>query len=523
MADVMGQVAPPAPMGELAARRWDAIVVGGGHNGMTAAAYLAKAGRSVLVLERRDRLGGACTMEQPFDDPRWKVSPCAYLVGLLDPTVIAELELPRRGYRVHLADPAAWCPFDDGTSFTEWKDDGRTAQEVERLAPGELDGFFAYQNVYRRIRARLRAQGRDAWQGESPTRAELSERLADDPEALEVLFELSVADLLDRYVRDQRLKTALHGAGVIGTFAGPRDPGTAAVRLMHNMGLIGGWGYVEGGMGRVSFAIADAAIEAGALLAVGVPVGAIRPGEGVELEDGTFLAADVIISSADPKRTLALLGDAAPPDYTRRLEDWSVDSPVVKVNAGLSRLPRFTARDAGPHVYRSMVTIATGVDATQAGCQAARRGEVDPAWCELYFQTAYDPSVAPPGKQTMSVFAQYAPYTLATGTWEDRRDEIGRRVLDAIARFAPDVHDCVEQVEVLGPPDIEARIGLSGGHIFQGSVLPDQMWDRRLSARTPVPGLYLCGAATHPGGSVIGLNGRNAAQAVLEDIRVTAP
>jgi phytoene dehydrogenase-like protein len=517
----MGRVGLPAPTSELAGRRWDTIVVGGGHNGLTAAAYLARAGRSVLVLERRERLGGACTLEQPFPDPRWKVSPCAYLVGLLDPTVIEELELARRGYRVHLADPAAWCPFEDGTSFTEWKDDGRTAEEVNRLSLRELDGFFAYQNVYRRIRARLRAKGHDAWQGESPTRARLEEVLADDPEAREVLFELPVADLLDRHLRDERLKTALHGAGVIGTFAGPRDPGTAAVRLMHNMGLIGGWGYVEGGMGSVSFAIADAALEAGAVLAAGVPVGAILPGEGVELEDGTFLAADVVVSNADPKRTLALLGARAPQAYARRLEDWSVDSPVVKVNAGLSRLPRFTAKDAGPQVYRSMVTISTGVDATQAGCEAARRGEVDPAWCELYFQTAYDPSVAPPGKHTMSVFAQYAPYTLADGDWEDRRDGIGRRVLGSIARFAPDVAECVEEVEVLGPPDIEARIGLTGGHIFRGSVLPDQMWDRRLSARTPVPGLYLCGAATHPGGSVIGLNGRNAAQAVLEDVGVT--
>lgn len=520
--DVLGRVGVPAPVEELAARRWDAVVVGGGHNGLTAAAYLSRAGRSVLVLERRDRLGGACTLEQPFGDPAWHVSPCAYLVGLLDPTVIAELDLPRHGYRVHLADPAAWCPFTDGTSFTEWKDDARTLAEVARLSPRDVDGFAAYMDVYRRIRERLRAPGDDAWQGDSPTREELEERLADDPEAREVLFELPVADLVERHVRDERLRTALHGAGVIGTFVGPREPGTAAVRLMHTMGLIGGWGYVEGGMGRVSFAIADAAREAGAVLATGVPVGAILPGEGVALEDGTLIAADVVVSNADPKRTLALVDGEVPEGFARRVADWSVDSPVVKVNCGLSRLPTFTAEGAGPHVYRSMVTIATGIDDTQAACETARRGEPAPGWCELYFQTAYDPSVAPPGKHTMSVFAQYAPYTLATGTWDERRAAIGAQVLGLIGGFAPDVADCVEEMEVLGPPDIEARIGLTGGHIFQGSCLPDQMWDRRLSPRTPVPGLYLCGAATHPGGSVIGLNGRNAAQAVLSDVAVTA-
>ena len=191
---------------------------------------------------------------------------------------------------------------------------------------------------------------------------------------------------------------------------------------------------------------------------------------------------------------------------------------MLKVNCGLTRLPRFTARsdDAIPH--RAMVTISTGIDDTQAASEASRRGRPAPAWCELYFHTAYDPSIAPSGKHTMSVFAQYAPYTLAEGSWDDRREEIGNRVLAAIARFAPDVADVVEEREVLGPPDIEARTGLTGGHIFQGDCLPDQMWARRLAPRTPVAGLYLCGAATHPGGSVIAANGRNAAMAVLADL-----
>jgi phytoene dehydrogenase-like protein len=510
----------PAPVAELARRRWDAVVVGGGHNGLTAAAYLARAGRSVLVLERRDRLGGACSLERPFADPRYVVSPCAYVVGLLHPMVIEELDLPRHGYRAQVADPVSWCPFPDGESFTEWRARGRTVAEVERLAPGDVDGYLAYQNVFERIRARLRAPGRDTWVGPAPDRAAVAALLGNDPEAIEVVFELSVADLIERHIHDERLHTALHGGGIIGTYAGPRDPGTAAVRLMHNMGLIGGWGYVEGGMGRVSLAIAAAAAEAGAVLATGVGVGAILPGEGVLLEGGELVRAEAVVSNADPKATLALCHDqdGVPGSFRDRVDSWSVESPVVKVNCALGRLPRFTAgARAGADVHRAMVVISTGVDATQSAFAACRRGEPAPDWCELYFQTAYDPSVAPPGRHTMSVFAQYAPYRLATGTWASRRDEIGRKVLDSVARFAPDVHDCVEEAQVLGPPDIEARTGLTGGHIFQGSCLPDQMWDRRFAPRTTVPGLYMCGAATHPGGSVIAVNGRNAAMAVIED------
>jgi phytoene dehydrogenase-like protein len=182
-------------------------------------------------------------------------------------------------------------------------------------------------------------------------------------------------------------------------------------------------------------------------------------------------------------------------------------------------LPTFSAAPDRPdHVYRAQVEIARGIDDTQSAFDACRRGEPAPEWCELYFQTPYDPSVAPPGAHTMSVFAQYAPYTLAEGTWETRRHEIGDRVLDAIARFAPDVAGCILEREVLGPPDVEARVGLTGGHIFQGECLPDQMWDRRFASRTRIAGVYLCGAATHPGGSVIGANGRNAAMAVLADL-----
>jgi phytoene dehydrogenase-like protein len=529
VSSVLGRVGLPAPIAELAARDWDAVVVGGGHNGLTAAAYLARAGQSVLVLERRDRLGGACTLEQPFEDERFVVSPCAYVVGLLDRLVIEELDLPRHGYRVTPADPNLWCPFPDGTSFAQFLDDAQTAAHMREngFSAGDIDGALAYEETIDRIRRLLRAgPAGDLWRGPAPSRERIEEVLGDE-ELTSIVFEEPIADTLTRYVSDERLVHALFGQGIIGEWAGPRDPGTASVHLMHSMGQVdghgGSWGYVEGGMGRVSFAIADAAREAGATLAAGVPVARIVAGEGVELESGELIRARCVLSNADPKRLLRLVEpDVMPLDYRERLVRWEVRSGVVKVNAALSKLPTFIAAGSvEPH--RAMVSVTRGLDASQEAFEACERGDPKIAWAELYFQTAYDQSVAPPGYHVMSAFAQYAPYELAEGDWDSRRAEIGEQVLDLIETYAPDLRECVVESQVLGPPDIEERIGLSGGNIFQGETLPDQMWDRRLAPRTQVEGLYLCGAATHPAGSVIALNGRNAAMAVLEDAGVAAP
>ncbi len=516
---MLGRVGLPAPVSELAARRWDAVVVGGGHNGLTAAAYLAGAGCSVLVLERREQLGGACTLERPFADQRYVMSPCAYLVGLLHPLVIDELALARYGYRTFVVDPIQWTPFEDGTSLTQWHDAPKTASSVRELSPPDVDGFAAYEALFERIRERLRRGPRgDVWLGDAPDRAAIEGLFAGDHDARDVVLEEPIADVVERHVRDERLRTALHGQGVIGTFAGPRDPGTAWVHAHHSLGLIGGWSFVDGGMGRVSFCLADAARDAGAAIAAGTTVAAIVPGEGVRLDGGEMIRAPVVVANTDPVRMLALTEGDVDGAFRARVDAWHIESPVIKLNCALDRLPTFTAAPERPqHVYRAQVEIGRSIDDTQAACEAARRGEPAPEWCELYFQTAYDESVAPPGKHTMSVFAQYAPYTLATGTWERRRDEIADTTLAAIARFAPDVAACVIDRQVLGPPDVEDRVGLTGGHIFQGEILPGQMWDARFAARTPIPGVYLCGAGTHPGGSVMGVNGRNAAMAVLAD------
>jgi phytoene dehydrogenase-like protein len=510
-----------AVTGALDATTWDSIVVGAGHNGLTAAAYLARAGRTVLVLEARDRIGGACTLEHPFEDPEFVVSPCAYLVGLLHHRVIDELELRRHGYRVHLVDPHLWCPFADGTALSLWDDSERNHRVVAAMSPGDADGYTRYEQLFARIRTALRSEPNDTWVGDAPDRPALEELLCHDPELIEVMFEESIASVIERHVRDERLRTALHGQGLIGTWAGPRDSGTAAIHAMHSMGTIdgrrGAWGYVQGGMGNVSFALASAAEEAGAVIACNAPVAEIVPGEAVVLEDGSRIPARTIISNADPRATLGLLSDAVPAAFAQKVRAWRMEGPVLKINCALSRLPTFTAAGPGDAPHRAMVTIARSLDDTQAAYERSRAGEPAPHWAELYFHSAYDPSVAPEGKHVMSVFAQYAPYTLSTGSWDERRDAVADEAFNEIARFAPDIVECVTARQVLAPPDIERAVGLSGGHIFQGECLPDQMWDRRFSPRTPMPGLYMCGASTHPGGSVMAINGRNCAMAVLAD------
>jgi phytoene dehydrogenase-like protein len=536
-ADVLGEIGLPVPVRELAAKTWDVIVVGAGHNGLACAAYLAQAGKRVLVIESRARVGGACTIEEPF--PGVRMSPCAYLAGLLHPLVVEELELLRRGFHWTPAVNGLFVPFLDGTSIQLWDDDERCLEEVRALAPGDVDGFKAMSDVVRRLRDAIRPpsyksgnepgresdpSARDFWVGDAPTRDEIEERLGNDGEARALLFDWSMAEFVERYLRDERLQVAYLGQGVIGTNASPFDAGTASIRFHHASGRLGGmpgmWGYVQGGMGMVSFYFCDAAREAGATVVSGVQVAQIVPGEGVVLECGEKIFAPTVVSNADPRVTLRLLGEAADSGWRAKIESVPIEGCTVKLNVHLRELPNFTARPGTNEAHHyGQINAPLTKEEWKAGFAGARRGELPQhLWCELYFQSVHDDSVAPAGTHTMSVFAQYVPYKFGRGSWDERREQVGKLALNSLARFCSNIDSAVIDAQVLGPPDIEKKVGLTGGHIFQGECLPPYMWANRLSARTPMRGFYLCGACTHPGGSVIGINGRNAAMALLKDL-----
>lgn len=512
----------PAPVRELAAQRWDAVVVGAGHNGLTCAAYLARAGKRVLVLESRERIGGACTIEEPW--PGVRLSPCAYLAGLLHPLVIKELGLPARGYSWTPASNGMFVPFEDGSSVQLYEDDEQCAAEIARLSPCDVTGWRAMNDVIRRTRDALRpANENDVWIGEPPTREELEARLGNDCEAHALLFEWSMAQFVERYLDDERLQIAYLGQGVIGTNASPFDRGTASIRFHHSSGrlgeLPGAWGYVKGGMGMVSFFIADAAQEAGAVIAAGVSISEIVPGEGVLLESGERISARVVISNADPRSTLGLLNGLAEAGWREQVQSIPITGCTLKLNVWLRELPNFRARPGTCELHHfAQINTPLNKQEWKDSYAMARRGQLpNRLWTELYFQSVHDRSVAPDGTHTMSVFSQYVPYAFTEGTWDEQRAAAKARALDALARFCSNIPDAVIEAEALGPPDIEKKVGLTGGHIFQGECLPPYMWSNRLHYRTPMPGVYLCGACTHPGGSVIAINGRNAAMAVLRD------
>jgi phytoene dehydrogenase-like protein len=519
------------PLSERDNGRYDAIVVGSGHNGLIAAAYLSKAGKRVLVLERRGVIGGATVTEEPW--PGYRLSTCSYVCSLLLPEVIKDLDLRRHGYDVRALDPQYFVPFPDGRHLFSFLDGPKTKEQIRKFSEKDASAYEAYWTMWDRIIARMRP----LLTGSSPTVEEI-ERAFDGPQGerdWETLTRASVAELLDEYFESEEVKAPLCVGGVIGTNAGPRDPGTAYVKYHHIIGNLeghqGAWGFVRGGMGAVAGAIASSAKAHGAEILTEAEVAQIeiRDGaaRGVHLADGRFFEADVILSNADPHRTfLGMVGEEhLPAELVDGVKGTDTKGSVVKVLLALGELPDFTTlpgREVGPQ-HTGAVVINPSIDYLQRAwedCQQGRPSEKP--FMEGYIQSATEEGLAPPGKHTMSLFCQYAPYELDEGTWDERRDEIGANIIETFAEYAPNLPDAIEHIEVLGPRDIETRIGITGGNIFHGEILPERMFEGRPAPgysgyRTPVENLYLCGAGAWPGGAVFGAPGRNCAMEVLTD------
>ncbi|MGH7727805.1 MAG: phytoene desaturase family protein [Vulcanimicrobiaceae bacterium] len=495
---------------------YDALVVGAGHNGLVAAADLARAGRRVLVLERRELVGGAAVSEQVW--PGWTVSTASYVCSLLDPQIVADLDLAAHGYAAYRKDPASFTPLLDGRSLLLGRDAAANAAEIAAFEPADVAGYAAFETEAERLGAALA----DTFACEDP-------RLIAFAGDIERAFAGSVAALVERFVRTPVLQATLATDGLIGTDAGPFDPGTGYVLAHHYagraLGVQGAWGYVRGGMGAISRALASAAQAAGAEIRTQAPVAKIVVAggrtRGVVLVDGSELWAEAVFSNADPLTTFrTLVGEAHCPAALRaQLARWRSEGVSLKLNLALGELPQFLARPGrGPQSHhRATIHVAPSLAYLQDAHDDARRNGASGApLLECFLQTPTDPSLAPPGKHLLSIFAQYFPYRRADGPWTSvRRDEAQRTIVATLAAYAPNLPNAIEAAQLLAPPDLEARFGLHGGHIFHGELLPGQILGERFAATTPLDGLYLCGSGAFPGGCVSGVPGRRAARAYL--------
>ncbi len=511
------------------AEPYDAVIVGGGHNGLVCAAYLARAGRRVLVLERRSVLGGAAVSEEVL--PGFKFSVASYVVSLLRPEIIRELELPRHGLQLLPVD-GTFTPTGSGEGEYLWRvdDHARTMHELRRWSKVDAEAYDEYALLMAEM-----ARFMKPLLGGAPRLTDLARRFAALPQerqaTLVQLLTMSSADFVSQWFETEPLRATLSASGIIGTFLGPRSPGTAYVLLHHYLGEIDGeyraWALPVGGTGTVSSAIAAAAREAGAELRTDAPVAQIvvddRQVTGVVLASGEEIPARLVISNADVRATLVgLLPEGTlTADELAAVGRYRFRGSSAKVNFALDGLPTFSCLPPGTtDEYRGMVSISPSIDYLERAYDDAVDGRFsEQPYVDLGFPSAIDPTVAPPGKHVMACFVQYAPYELAEGNWDEQREALGDTVQRTIAQYAPDLDGLVIGRQVVTPLDIERTFGLTEGNIFQGELLLEQMIGNRplpgLGYRTPVDGLWLCGSSAHPGGAISGAPGRNAARAVL--------
>ena len=529
-------------------QKYDVVVIGGGHNGLVNAAYLARAGKKVLVLERRHIVGGAAVTEEII--PGFQFSECSYVVSLLRPEIIRELDLPRHGLEILPLD-GTFTPMLNNDYLWRVNDHGKTVREIRRHSRVDAEAYEEFSKLMvpmcRFVKPLLSMIPPDPTSLNPRDLNKLyslykrfQELSSDERYTFVQLMTMSAAEFLDQWFETDALKATMSASGIIGTFLGVRSPGTAYVLLHHYMGEIDGafrsWGFSRGGTGAISNAIAAAAQEAGAEIRTMASVSKIlaRNGRatGVALEDGEEISATVVSSGVDPHLTFEkfLEPDELPVEFLEDVRRYKFRGSSGKVNLALEALPDFRCLPgAGTHL-RGAISISPSVEYMERAYDDAKYGHFSRRpYIDIVIPSLTDPSVAPPGKHVLSCFVQYAPYKLAEGdgTWDEQGQRFGDNVVNTIAEFAPNLKKIIIGRQVLTPLDLEREFGLTQGNIFQGELSLEQLFFLRpvpgwAYYRTPIQNLYMCGAATHPGGGIMGAPGRIASQVILRDWRKTA-